>query len=285
MVRPPQKSWAELASGLGPRARFDLHMHSNRSDGALPPQEVLRRCARGGLDVVSITEHDLPPSLPAGEHILCGRTLVVVHGVEMSGVHEGQEYHLLVYFPEEMPSAFAGLLRERARERAQRYDEAVRRLGLPGLAGADGAAHRGERSLTRTHLSQALVDAGHAANLQDAFTRYTAMSHGHVPRVSLGFIEAIRLARAAGGFTSWAHPSGEDLQRHARVFAEGGLQGLEIWRPGMGKAERHRAHRLAHKLGLLVTGGSDFHGWKPGALGAFSFPMRLARPFAVALAA
>lgn len=270
-------------SGRSRGLLFDLHLHSDRSDGEHPPGEVLRRCAVNGLDVVALTDHDISPGLRAGVHEVAGRRLHVLHGAEVSGVHEGKELHLLVYFPGEVPDAFASFLTERTLARAERYDLAVDNLGLEGLHRADERARRGARSVTRLHLSQALVEAGHARDLRDAFDRFTGRSHGKVPAVTLSFLDAVATARAAGGFTSWAHPEEADVDRWAADFAAEGLQALEIYRPGVGASGRARLLRVAARHGLVATGGSDWHGWSKGGLGGFSFPERVARPFVEAL--
>ncbi len=270
---------------LPPNARFDLHLHSHLSDGKVAPAELLDLCGRGGLDVIALTDHDLPPALSAGRHLVGQRVVTVLHGVELSGVHEGKELHLLVYFPGEMPADFRVFLAGRARARADRYDEAVRRLDLEGLEVAPPAARNGERSITRFHLSQALVASGHAHNLNDAFRRFTGSEHGNVPPVTLGWLEAIASARAAGGVTSWAHPDVDDAERWTAAFAAGGLQGLEALRPANKRQQRNALRRLAREHGLFVTGGSDWHGWWNDRPGRFAAPLRELQGFAEALAA
>ena len=91
---------------FAPSTRFDLHLHSLRSDGRFSPEEVLARCAAGGLDVVAITDHDLTLPVPAGKHTFGGRTVTLLAGAEISGMYEGVEYHLLVYFPGQAPEGF-----------------------------------------------------------------------------------------------------------------------------------------------------------------------------------
>ncbi len=257
--------------------RLDLHMHSTRSDGKLSPSEVLRRCALGGLDIIALTDHDMPPALPWGVQRVAGRDIRVIHGVELSTIHEDTEQHLLVYFPGEMPAAFAERCRQLVIARADRYDEAVRRINLPGLVPADDAARRGERSLTRTHLSQALVDTGHARNLQDAFDRWTGERAALVPHVQLSFLDAIRAAVAAGGITSWAHPNLKQARLWVKDAAAAGLHALEVYRPRIARTRQDGLIRLAARNHLALTGGSDFHGWSPGQLGAFSVSGRRVR--------
>ncbi|MCK6503000.1 PHP domain-containing protein [Myxococcota bacterium] len=269
---------------LSPRARFDLHLHSTRSDGRLSPAQVLDQAARNGLDVIALTDHDCAPALPWGPVRVAGRTVHVLHAAEVSGAWDGREQHLLVYFPQAVPTEFARLMRSLCMARAQRYERAAEGLGLAGLTPPDEAAWRGERALTRVHLSQAIVDAGHAGSLEDAFARYTASRLGRVPPVDPTFPAVIRMARAAGGLTSWAHPQLDAVQAHLSTFVAAGLQALEAARPGLRGQERSTLLRLAHKHGLLVTGGSDNHGfpWQH-PVGQWTFPMREARPFARAL--
>jgi predicted metal-dependent phosphoesterase TrpH len=245
-------------------------MHSTRSDGACSPEQVLEFCAAGGLDVISLTDHDLSTELAPGRHTLGKRDITVIAGAEMSGVLDGEEHHLLVYFPGCIPDSFRAFCIERVQERANRYESAVGSIGLPGLPEPCDRAREGERALTRHHLARALVDAGHAADVRDAFKRFAAHSHGHVPTVTLPFVDAIRLAREAGGVTSWAHPRFNALEAHLPKLVEAGLQGLEGIRPGMNSAERRKVRKMAQRHGLFLTGGSDWHGWRDERLGLFS---------------
>jgi predicted metal-dependent phosphoesterase TrpH len=270
---------------LPPGARLDLHMHSDRSDGRLTPGEVLRACADGGLHAVALTDHDLAPALPAGRHTVGLRTLHMIHGAEMSGHHRGVELHLLVYFPGEMPADYRTFCAERARARADRYAGAAQRLGLPGVPPPDEAARSGERALTRFHLSQALVDAGHAPDVNAAFARYTGSAHGLVPLIDISAVDVIASARAAGGVVSWAHPELARAREWAAELTSAGLQGLEGLRPGLSTRDRNGFRRLARRLGLFLTGGSDYHGWRPGRLGDFGVPRRELGGFLDALAA
>lgn len=250
--------------------RFDLHLHSTRSDGRFPPEDVLARCAAGRLDVVALTDHDLTTPLAPGLHTVNGRTLHVIAGAEVSGVHDGREFHLLVYFPAAVPDAFRTFCTERAQHRAERYARAVDRLGLPGLDAPDDAARRGERALTRHHLARALVDAGAAADTRDAFRRFVCHSHGIVDRVDLDFREAIRVARKHGGVTSWAHPPMPALRTYLPAFVGAGLHGIEALRPHTSARDRNTMRRLARQHDLVLTGGSDWHGWADADLGLFA---------------
>ena len=149
---------------------------------------------------------------------------------------------------------------------------------------AQPAALHGERSVTRFHLAQALVSAGHAQTTGDAFSRYLASAHGHVTPLQLSFVEAIEIARAHGGITSWAHPPLDALKAHVGTFASAGLQGLEALRPFVNGKARKAYKKAAKRHGLFLTGGSDFHGWKGEQLGLFRVQAREVEGFLDTLA-
>lgn len=257
---------------LSRNSRCDLHLHTLDSDGRFEASEVLQRCAAGRLDLVALTDHDRPTTVTPGAHTIDGHTIQVLAGAEVSGVHEGQEYHLLVYFPGEVPVGFRDFCRLQCQARAERYAAAITSLGLPELEGPDAPARRGERAVTRHHLARRLVATGHAASNGEAFARYLDHSLGHVPRMELSFVEAIRIARAFGGVTSWAHPPLQAVRDHLTPFAAAGLQGLEALRPHVNGKARKAYKKAAKRHGLFFTGGSDWHGWKDPALGLFQVP-------------
>lgn len=239
-------------------SRLDLHCHSTASDGRYSADEVLARALASNLDVLSLTDHDLAPVLPWGPQPReSGAPLRLVHGVELTGTHEAREYHLLVYFPAEMPSAFQALCRSRAQFRARRFDVVCASLGLTARASPEALA--GDAALTRHHLAQALMAERPETTWMDAYT--LLKNPATVPLNDLPFTEAIRLARAHGGYTSWAHPPLDDAQRHTPTFVAAGLQALESLRPRTDRPTKNGLKRLATKHKLLLTGGTDWHGW------------------------
>lgn len=252
-----------LPPGLKPSTAFDLHLHTSASDGKYTLDEVLTRCALGGLDVVAITDHDLSLDLVGGPHIYGGRELHVIPGAEVSGVHDGREYHLLVYFPQGVPQGFVDFCRHQCLERTERFLAACKSLAL------DLARPESAKAITRLHMAHALVDAGVVSSRSEAFSHYLGDSHGHVPHLRLPFTEAIALARSFGGVTSWAHPPRDAATRYLSTFVEAGLQGLEVLRPRINSADRKLLKKLAKRNGLFLTGGSDWHGWSGGEPGLF----------------
>ncbi len=248
------------------RLRLDLHVHTDRSDGKFPPEEVLRRAATNGIDVIALADHDLDPSLAFGPHEVDGHPIRLIAAAEVSGAHEGKELHLLVYFRGAPPPEATAFLRGRVSARARRFDEAATRLGLTQRA--DGSAHAGEHALTRFHLAQALAESGKVRRPSDAWPH---LGLDVVPIIDFEFVNAIRMARSWNAVTSWAHPSLADANRFTKTFAAAGLEGLEGARPGLDRPTRNGLKRLAKEHKLLITGGSDWHGWWPGNLGDYRF--------------
>jgi 3',5'-nucleoside bisphosphate phosphatase len=254
---------------LRPNTRFDLHLHTDLSDGELPATELLRRCVAGGLEVVALTDHDLVAAVRPGTHEVGGRKIHVITGAEISTNHEGREFHLLVYFPGEVPQRFLDACRAACKARAVRYERVVEATGLGGVAPPDELARRGERALTRTHLARALVKAGHAVSRRDAFDRYLSDKSGNVPKTPLKMTHAIALARNCGGLTSWAHPPVDAVERHIGSLVAAGLHGIEGLRPHTNSRDRNYFRRVAKRHSLFLTGGSDFHGWADPDPGLF----------------
>lgn len=252
--------------------RFDLHLHTDRSDGHYPPADVLARALAGGLDVLAVTDHDLYGAVAPGEHRDGDRVLRVIPAAELSGMHQGQEFHLLTYFRDDPPPRFLDFCDSQIRERAARYDTAVTRLkaAFPNvqLELAAGEAHAGQRALTRHHLADALVAAGAVTTRREAFERLVG-GDTYVPPFEVAFVEVIRFATACGAVTSWAHPPAPALG-FTPTFAKAGLRALEMFRPGVSGPVRRLYRKAARADGLFATGGSDWHGTRwDGALGSF----------------
>jgi 3',5'-nucleoside bisphosphate phosphatase len=246
--------------------KVDLHMHSLLSDGRDSPESMLEACFRTGLEIVSLTDHDIAPSVASGLHRSGDRQLWHIHGVELSARHEGEELHILAYFPGDMPIEFRSYCRQRTAARASRYRQLLSELPVSGLTApeSDGA----EQSLTRLHLAEALVRGGHASSVGEAFTRWLRgmKSPSHFPTVS----EVLSAARACGAFCSWAHPPADQVEKWTPGFASLGLGALEAYRPTRGRKSKPRILEIARRNGICVTGGSDSH--RSETIGSYSFP-------------
>ncbi|WP_240136686.1 PHP domain-containing protein [Streptomyces sp. MUM 178J] len=248
--------------------RIDLHTHSTASDGTDTPAELVRNAAAAGLDVVALTDHDTTRGhAEAAAAVPEGLTLVT--GAELSCRIEGVSLHMLAYlFDPDEPE----LLRERELVRDDRVPRAramvakLRELGVP-VTWEQVARIAGDGSVGRPHIASALVDLGVVETVSDAFTREWLADGGRVfvPRHELDPFEAIRLVKAAGGVTVFAHPlavkRGEVVPEEAIArLAAAGLDGIEADHMDHDAATRARLHGLAADLGLLATGSSDYHG-------------------------
>jgi 3',5'-nucleoside bisphosphate phosphatase len=258
-----------MATTAKPSGRMDLHLHSDRSDGRYPPEAVLDKAWGARLEAIALTDHDLPPPLTPGIHRQGDRCLRLIAGSEVTTIHEGTEQHLLAYFPSAPSEEAAAFLHERALLRSRRMAEAARRLGL-GDDWLDPQALAGHRTVTRLTLARRCVFAGRARSTEEAFATLLAPGNGLLEPVELPFPEALRLLLAMGAVTSWAHPAIEQARAWMRDFARTGLHAVEALRPGVGRHTRVALRKLADRHGLTVTGGSDWHGYGPRVLGAFS---------------
>ena len=127
----------------------------------LEPNEVIHRAAAAGLDLIAL-DHDLPAYLSTERIEVNGRPIWLIAAAEISVSQDGHEYHMLAYFPGEVPAAFRAFCERQCQHRAERYEQVRTKLGEANIPQSDPAAHRGERSLTRLHMARALVDSGHA---------------------------------------------------------------------------------------------------------------------------
>jgi 3',5'-nucleoside bisphosphate phosphatase len=252
--------------------RLDLHLHTTRSDGGVTEEALLLLAGQRRLDAIAITDHDQAPSLRAGLHDVAGRPVWLLHGAEVSAIHDGREIHVLAFFSGEVPTAFRSFLAGRMAERRERY---VATRAAHGLTTGDDVP---DRAWTRFHLANDLIRAGVVANMSAAFKGPLKLGPIGVP-----LPQAIAQIDSCGGLAVWAHPAQDDARRWARDFRNLGMWGLESARPGLGKSVRELFQTIAHKAGLGITGGSDWHA-RGGDLGVFSFPQREARPFLAALA-
>ncbi|WP_328669084.1 PHP domain-containing protein [Streptomyces sp. NBC_00322] len=248
--------------------RIDLHTHSTASDGTDTPAELVRNAATAGLDVVALTDHDTTrghaeaiAALPEG--------MTLVTGAELSCRIDGVSLHLLAYlFDADEPD----LLRERELVRDDRVPRAqamvakLQELGVP-VEWSQVARIAGEGSVGRPHIASALVELGVVPTVSDAFTTEWIADGGraHITKHELDPFTAIRLVKAAGGVTVFAHPlavkRGRTVPESAMAeLAAAGLDGIEIDHIDHDEASRARLRSLAADLGLLGTGSSDYHG-------------------------
>lgn len=260
--------------------RIDLHTHSTASDGTDTPAELVRNAAAAGLDVVALTDHDTVAGHEEAADALRGvdAPLVLVPGAELSCRVNGISMHMLAYL---FDPAEPELDRERELVRDDRVPRAramvgkLQELGVP-VTWEQVRRIAGDGSVGRPHIATAMVELGVLGSVSDAFTSEWLANDGraHVPKHELDPFDAVRLVKAAGGVTVFAHPGaskrGETVPEPVIAeLAAAGLDGLEVDHIDHDGPTRARLRALASDLGLLVTGSSDYHGSrKDVALGA-----------------
>ncbi|NJC69378.1 PHP domain-containing protein [Planosporangium thailandense] len=250
--------------------RIDLHTHSTASDGTLTPAELMGAAASAGLDVIAITDHDTTAGWePAGAALPAGLTLVP--GAELScrwyATDRPIGLHLLAYlFDPADPALSAALaaVREDRVRRAQRMVDLLRADGID-VTWDEVSGYAGGGTVGRPHLAQALIRRGLAGTVSEAFASHLLGERYRLPKHDLDVFAALRLVRAAGGVTVFAHPKatrrGPVVPDELIVqMAAAGLFGLEADHCDHTPAERAHVRALAADLGLVVTGSSDFHG-------------------------
>ena len=246
--------------------QFDLHIHTTASDGSDSPAELARRL--GGLKLFSVTDHDtidgalaMEPLVPAG--------IGYIRGVEFSCVFPGGKCHILGYGYDPANPVFRSALQEGAQLRQEKLRRRLAHLQERfGIAFTEEELHwlHSLSSPGKPHLGRLLLNRGLAPDLNSAIRTYLSGVPGRDRIEAKTAIEAIR---AAGGIAVWAHPlGGEGEKRLTRAEVEArleiltglGIQGLECRYSRYSNADEALLLGFARSHGLLVTGGSDYHG-------------------------
>lgn len=259
----------------------DLHTHSTASDGSEAPGEVVRLAAEAGLSAVALTDHDILAGIAEAREAAEGRGIELIPGVELSldwsEMAEGEEQggmHLVVLWVEPglgpLQDRLAAL-RDGRHGRNARILERLEELGVPVTAD-EVAARAGDGSAGRPHIAAAMVEHGYVPDIDTAFNLYLGSgAPAYVGRPRLTPEEAIAASLQSGGVPILAHPHTLGIEDDHRLeqlltrLAGYGLVGLETHHARAGADRRRLLRRMAERVGLLPSGGSDFHGtYKPG---------------------
>jgi 3',5'-nucleoside bisphosphate phosphatase len=246
----------------------DLHTHTTASDGTYAPAELVREAARRGVRVLAVTDHDsvdgvAPAILTARDH----PPLEIVPGIEINTDDPGGEIHVLGYFLDYEAAWLLDLLRGFREERAARVQRIADRLAALGhpIDADEVFALVQEGSAGRPHVAQVMVRRGYVGTVREAFDRFLAAGKpAYVPHRKVVPREACEIIRRAGGLTVVAHPGfHEDPGVMVRELAGTGLlDGVECYYAEHSPEQTSQFLGLCRELGLVATGGSDFHGPK-----------------------
>jgi len=253
---------------------IDLHTHTNESDGALSPAGLMLAAERLGLEAVAITDHDTFAGWDRARaeyrgpvELVCGIELST-RGPRLRG-RGPVGVHVLGYFLHGGPPAeFREWLAETLRYRRERNSKLAARLRELGINITLDEVEALGRSLTgRPHFARVLVRKGYAANTADAFDRYLGESGAaYVVREEPATERAVERIAASSGVAAVAHPVrlendiGSAFEPFMALLKEKGLRAVEVWHTDHSAEDAARYLALARKLGLVPTGGTDFHG-------------------------
>lgn len=250
-------------------AYIDLHTHSTASDGTFPPREVVRLAKERRLKALALTDHDTIAGLP--EAVTAGQELgiEVISGVEISAKHLQGSMHILGYFLDYENDRLAqrlAVLQQARKDRNPRIIAKLNQLGIP-LTMEQVERISGGGQVGRPHIARALYQGGFVRSLQEAFDIYLGNNgRAYVSKFRFSPEEAIAMIRDARGIPVLAHPftlgleTSETLRPLLKELMALGLAGIECYYPEHSSGQEGLYLFLARELGLLITGGSDFHG-------------------------
>lgn len=245
---------------------IDLHTHTTASDGRCSPAELVRRAVAAGVSVLSVTDHDTVAGCEAAD-LACGLAGVeFVPGIEITSMADGADVHVLGYFVQLHSPALAAFLSAQRLQRLDRLRMMIDRLASVGIeldrdAILQPAIDDPAKAAGRPWIARALVAAGHVADTNQAFERWLARGRpAFVPRIAAPPEDVVRRIHEAGGIASLAHPGLTARDELIPGLAAAGLEALEAFHVEHDAQTTERYLGLAGRLGLLVSGGSDFHG-------------------------
>jgi len=227
----------------------DLHLHSTASDGSHPPADVVALAAEAGLVTIALTDHDTLGGLAEARQAAEAANVRVISGCEFSVAAPWGEMHLLGYFLPEEDEVLSRFLIGQREARGARMREIVRRLQASGAAVDLAAvlAESGGDAVGRPHAARALLSAGHVRNVNEAFHRYLGRGRpAFVPKVLPALEEVTALVARVAGVTSAAHLRDRATRPALQRLKEAAL--------------RARLETLAPEVGMLRSGGTDWHG-------------------------
>lgn len=250
----------------------DLHTHSQASDGSLTPSELVKKAADIGLTAIALTDHDTVSGLE--EFISQGKKLglTTVSGVELSidsKLPEKGHLHMLGLFIDMRSAHLTSTLEFLVHERKRRAEKIINILNKLGIPITLDELHTlvGESTIGRPHIAQLLIKYNLVSSIQEAFDKYLGEGQpAYVPKVKLSEEDAIALIHRAGGIAILAHPHfmnfqrWEDLKAKILELSNLGLDGVEVFYPGMPQELQEKLTQLASEIGLVISGGTDFHG-------------------------
>jgi predicted metal-dependent phosphoesterase TrpH len=241
---------------------IDLHIHSVYSDGQWTPEEILTDAQKKKLAAIAITDHDAIQGYQEAKK-LAPSDLNVISGIELNTDGVFGELHILGYnFDPEHPS-LQGHISWRSQERKDWGKKMIERLNDFGYAiSYEKCLERvGKGVLVRTHIAEELAASGYFPDWKEAHQALLKKGKpGFVERCPFSAVNAIDLIHEAGGEAFLAHPGIYSIPFPLEELVAAGLDGIEVWHPKHSAADVEYWSNQAERFGMIVSGGSDFHG-------------------------
>ena len=242
----------------------DLHLHTFFSDGTFTPEELVERASKLGFAAIALTDHDTVEGCERAATACAAAQMEFISGTELTAEHEDTEVHILAYFVDTQNqvlltriAGFQSVRQNRIREMVA----ALNKLGIP-LKAESVFALANCKSPGRPHVARALVKEKLIGNLDEAFERYLKKGRpAWVPKTKMSALESIELIHQAGGLAVMAHPGLNRTDEIIPDLVAAGLDGIECFHTKHSTTMAERYLEIADKFHLLVTGGSDCHGF------------------------
>jgi predicted metal-dependent phosphoesterase TrpH len=253
----------------------DLHLHTTASDGVMSPSEIVRYAKAKGLQAIAITDHDtiegLEEGLSEGEKI----GFEVIPGVEISAEHSPGSMHLLGFFIDNHHPFLNERLEYLQKARTERNPKIVEKLNRLGIkiTYEEVLKASGGGQVGRPHFAQVLLEKKYVKNFQDAFDRFLKKgAPAYVDKFRFTAKEALHFINGAKGVAVLAHPNTLNMDGYSELedlvlqLTEEGLKGIEVYYPEHSALKVAQYKTLAQRYGLLMTGGTDYHGIEKNGL-------------------
>lgn len=252
---------------------IDLHLHTTASDGLCEPAALVDLAWRAGIRTMSVTDHDTVAGLAEVERAAEAAGIAFVPGIEITAVHGGRDVHVLGYFIDRHDAALEAFLEQQRADRLRRVNAMADKLsaiGRPIDRRAFLSSRSKGRSVGRPMVARGLVKAGHVPDVRQAFEQLIGEGQpAFVPRSGPGPAGVIDIIKRAGGVASLAHPALLKRDDLIPAMIDAGLTAVEAFHSDHDAAATDHYLALAERHGILVSGGSDYHGEKERRRAAF----------------
>ncbi len=246
----------------------DLHLHTQFSDGTFTPEELVLNAQKKGLACIALTDHDTVEGCARAAAACANVQMEFIPGAELTAEHADTEVHILGYFLDTQNAVLLERIGKFQADRQNRIHEmcaALNKLGVP-LKAESVFALANCKSPGRPHVARTLVKEKLIGNLDEAFERFLKKGRpAWVPKTKMSALEGVQLIHQAGGLAVMAHPGLNRTDDIIPALVDAGLDGIECFHTKHSTVMSERYLEIAEKYNLLVTGGSDCHGFSKKA--------------------